>query len=318
MAARKKNAAIEEIAPATEGSDAATEELAPTPKRKTAATKLKSAATETESAAPETTSTGEIPVTAAEAAAARDEIAPVPDAAKETAELRQEWGEEADAETQATSGESEIPIESKAIRLARVAESASVCVACGLSKTRAHVVFGEGNPEAPLMLIGEGPGQNEDATGRPFVGRSGILLDQCLNENGIKRKHVYLANVLRCRACILEAGRLKNRPPTPEETRACAPWLEQTIEIVQPLVILCLGAPAASAMIHKGFKMTQERGQWFESKYARYAMAAWHPAYILRLEGEAYEAARRDFINDIAAARQKVIEARREPKMTLF
>ncbi len=266
----------------------------------------------------ETTATGEIPVTEAETAAARDAIPPVPDAAIETAALRTEWGEEADAETQATSGEGEIPIESKGVRLARVAESASVCVACGLSKTRAHVVFGEGNPEAPLMLIGEGPGQNEDATGRPFVGRSGVLLDQCLNENGIKRKHVYLANVLRCRACIMEAGRLKNRPPTPEETRACAPWLQQTIDIVQPLVILCLGAPAASAMIHKGFKMTQERGQWFESKYARYAMAAWHPAYILRLEGEAYEAARRDFINDIAAARQKVIEARREPKTTLF
>ena len=271
----------------------------------------KEAAAET---APETTSTGEIPVTQAETEAAQDEISPTPDAAEATAELRREWGE-----TEPTGANAdEPPTESKAVRLARVAELASVCVACNLSKTRAHVVFGEGNPEAPLMLIGEGPGQNEDSTGRPFVGRSGVLLDQCLNENGIKRKHVYLCNVLRCRACVLEAGRLKNRPPTPEETRACAPWLEQTIEIVQPLVILCLGAPAASAIIHKGFKMTQERGQWFESKMARYVMAAYHPAYILRLEGEAYEAARRDFINDIAAARQKVIEARREPKMTLF
>ncbi len=207
---------------------------------------------------------------------------------------------------------------SKAERLAPVAERASVCVACDLAKTRTHVVFGEGNPEALLMLIGEGPGQHEDATGRPFVGRSGDLLNQCLRENGITRKHIYVTNVVRCRACVLEAGRLKNRPPTPDEAKACSTWLEQTIAIVQPLVILCLGAPAASAIIHKGFKMMQERGQWFESKYTRYAMATLHPAYILRQQGDDYEASRRTLVADIAAARQKVIEARREPKMTLF
>jgi len=207
---------------------------------------------------------------------------------------------------------------SKSERIAALAERASLCVACGLAKTRTHVVFGEGNPEAPLMLIGEGPGQNEDATGRPFVGRSGVLLDQCLRENGITRKHIYLTNVVRCRACVLEAGRLQNRPPTPDEARACSPWLEQTIEIIEPLVILCLGGPSASAIIHKNFKITSERGQWFESKYARYAMATLHPAYILRLQGEAYEAARRALVADIAAARQKVIEAKREPKLTLF
>jgi DNA polymerase len=208
--------------------------------------------------------------------------------------------------------------ESKAVRLAAVAAQASVCTACGLAQTRTHVVFGEGNPEAPLMLIGEGPGQNEDATGRPFVGRSGVLLDQCLRENGITRKHIYLANVIRCRACVLEGSRLKNRPPAAEEILACSPWLDQTIAIVQPLVILCLGAPSANTIIHKGFRMMQERGQWFESKYARYAMAALHPAYILRQEGEAYEASRRSLVEDIASARQKVIEARKEPKMTLF
>ncbi len=213
---------------------------------------------------------------------------------------------------------SEPQSETKAVRLARVAERAAVCTACDLAKTRTHVVFGEGNPEAPLMLIGEGPGQNEDATGRPFVGRSGVLLDECLRENGITRKHIYICNVVRCRACVLEAGRLKNRPPTPVEAQACSTWLDQTIEIVQPLVILCLGAPAASAIIHKGFRMMQERGQWFESRYVRHAMAALHPAYILRQEGEAYEAARRSLVTDIAAARVKVIEAKKEPKMTLF
>lgn len=207
---------------------------------------------------------------------------------------------------------------SKTQRISLLAERASVCVACDLAKTRTNVVFGDGNPEALLMLIGEGPGMNEDATGRPFVGRAGVLLDQCLRENGITRKHIYITNVVRCRPTLIDAGQVKNRPPTPEETRACSNWLEQTIATIAPLVILCLGAPAASAIIHKNFKMTQERGQWFESKYTRYAMAAWHPAYILRLQGEAYEAARRSLVSDIAAARQKVIEAKREPKMTLF
>ncbi len=203
-------------------------------------------------------------------------------------------------------------------RLAALAERASVCVACGLARTRTHVVFGEGNPEAPLMLIGEGPGQNEDATGRPFIGRAGVLLDQCLRENGITRKHIYICNVIRCRACALEAGRIKNRPPTPDEIQACSPWLEQTVRIVQPLVILCLGGPSANTIIRKGFRITQERGQWFESRYAPHAMAALHPAYILRQEGEAYEASRRLLVEDIASARRKVIEAKRMPRLTLF
>ena len=207
---------------------------------------------------------------------------------------------------------------SKTERLAEVAAKASVCVACGLSKMRTNVVFGEGNPEAPLVLIGEGPGQNEDKTGRPFVGRSGVLLDECLKENGITRKHIYICNVIRCRACSIEAGRMQNRPPTPEETKSCLPWLEQTLNIIQPKVILCLGGPAASSLIHKGFRITHERGQWFESVYCKYAMATLHPAYILRQEGEVYEANRKDLVADIAEVRKKVIEAKNEPPSTLF
>jgi DNA polymerase len=214
--------------------------------------------------------------------------------------------------------EERAPEESKPLRLARIAEQASTCVRCELSATRTKVVFGEGNGEAPLMLVGEGPGQNEDATGRPFVGRAGVLLDECLRENGITRRHVFICNVVRCRACVLEGDRLKNRPPTPDEALACRPWLEETIEIIQPLVILCLGAVPANYIIHKGFKMTQDRGKWYESRYVRHAMAALHPAYILRLQGEAYAAARRSLVEDIAAARQRVIEAKKEPRSTLF
>lgn len=225
----------------------------------------------------------------------------------QTAALDEEWKAE-DGDHSSTPAE----------RLAAVAARASVCVACGLAKTRTHVVFGEGNPEAPLMLIGEGPGAHEDATGRPFVGRAGVLLDECLRENGISRKHVYICNVVRCRACVLESGRLKNRLPTPEEARACSPWLEQTIDIVKPLVILCLGAASANVIIHKNFRMTQERGKFFETRFAHYAIAALHPAYVLRMQGEGYDAARQSLVADIASARQKVIEAKREPKTTLF
>ena len=99
---------------------------------------------------------------------------------------------------------------------------------------------------------------------------------------------------------------------------ACSPWLEQTIAAVGPLVILCLGAPSANTIIHKNFKMTAEHGKFFESKYARAAIAALHPAYVLRQQGEAFDAARKTLVDDIAAARQKVVELKREPKLSLF
>ena len=207
----------------------------------------------------------------------------------------------------------------KARQILEMARSASTCPACDLAQTRTKVVFGDGNADSPLMLIGEGPGANEDATGLPFVGRAGTLLDECLREAGMLRKHIYLTNVVKCRPTLEEAGRIKNRPPRADESGTCVPlWLEKQIAIVQPSVILCLGAPAANTIIHKAFKMTQERGQWFESKYARYAMAALHPAYILRQEGEAYDQAKQFLIADLMAARDKAKTAKDEPKMTLF
>jgi len=196
--------------------------------------------------------------------------------------------------------------------------SALSCERCELWETRTNVVFGEGNPDTPLLIVGEGPGENEDATGRPFVGRAGALLDQALRENGLTRRHVYITNVIKCRACITEAGRTRNRPPRISEISACSHWLEQQIALIRPLVILCLGAPAANTIIHRDFRMTQERGRFFESRYARYAIAALHPAYILRQDGEMFEQTRLSLVEDIAQARRKVIEAKKEPKMTLF
>jgi len=199
-------------------------------------------------------------------------------------------------------------------RLEELRQEVLKCRACGLCETATNVVFGEGNPNTPLVLIGEGPGANEDATGRPFVGRAGQLLDQILLENGITRKHVYICNVLKCRASISENNSIRNRPPTASEVAACLPWLQQQLDIIKPMVVLCLGAPAANVIIHRDFKMTKERGIWFTSSYARYAMAGLHPAYVLRQHGDEFEAARASLVADIDAARKKVIELKKVPR----
>ena len=193
-----------------------------------------------------------------------------------------------------------------------------VCTRCGLADTRRNVVFGEGNPESPLMIVGEGPGATEDATGRPFVGRAGALLDEALAACKMSRKHVWICNVVKCRACILENGRTRNRPPSTEEISTCTPWLEAQIEIIQPLVILSLGAPSAKFIIKKDFRMTQERGIVYPTKYARCAVAALHPAYILRQAGVDYDGGKSLLIADIDTARRRVIEAKKEPKLSLF
>ncbi len=196
-------------------------------------------------------------------------------------------------------------------RMAAVALEASTCPRCDLALTRNKVVFGAGNPHTPLVFVGEGPGENEDATGEPFVGRAGKLLDKALAANQMSRKHIYICNTVKCRPTIVEGSRVRNRPPSAGEMDACRPWLLQQLDLIRPCVIVCLGAPAANTIIHKGFKMTQERGKFFESPYAETALAAFHPAYVLRLHGDAYETAFASLVNDIAAARDKAIELKR-------
>lgn len=219
-----------------------------------------------------------------------------------------------------TNGAQSAGSDDKAARIEEMREKAQDCTACDLSLHRTHVVFGEGNPKSPLVIVGEGPGENEDKTGRPFVGRAGVLLDEVLRECNMLRKHVFITNVVRCRPTLDDGSRrLKNRPPTAGESATCTGlWLEPTLGIIEPLVILCLGATPANVIIHKSFKMTQERGKFFPTKYARYAIAGLHPAYILRQQGEAYDEARATLVADIEAARKKVIEAKKEPPTTLF
>ncbi|MBL8060727.1 MAG: uracil-DNA glycosylase [Chthonomonas sp.] len=156
------------------------------------------------------------------------------------------------------------------------------CTACALSERRRNVVFGEGNPNSPLVLVGEGPGDKEDETGRPFVGKAGNMLDRALADNNLSREDVYICNTVKCRACDWSTGKPVNRPPAEEEVTACRQWLEPQLGILAPKVILCIGAPSARNLIKKDFKITVERGKYFPCRYAKTAIATLHPAYILR------------------------------------
>ena len=215
---------------------------------------------------------------------------------------------------------SEWPAELVALR-----DEALQCTRCELAETRTNVVFGEGNPKSKLVVVGEGPGDHEDQTGRPFVGRAGKLLDEAIIKAGLQREDLWICNVLKCRACIIEDGSVRNRPPKADEIKACRPWLEAQLDILKPSVILCIGAPSANLLIHKNFRMTQERGQWFtDSDYAPNMIAALHPAYILRQHGEPYEVALQSLVDDLKAAWERSQEpASQDPppeksQLTLF
>ena len=149
------------------------------------------------------------------------------------------------------------------------------CKKCGLWETRHHVVVGVGSPGAEVMFIGEGPGENEDLQGEPFVGRGGRLLDQMLAAVGLSRRHnIYIANMVKCRPP-------KNRDPLPEEQEACAPWLAQQIALIDPKIIVCLGRIAACYIIDPDFKVMKQHGRWIE-KDGRLMMGMLHPAAVLR------------------------------------
>lgn len=156
------------------------------------------------------------------------------------------------------------------------------CQACPLAERRTNVVFGEGNPQSPLVLVGEGPGDQEDKTGRPFVGRAGQLLDKALADNGLDRTKVYICNTVKCRAADWSTGKPVNRPPTDLETETCRQWLIPQLGFIAPKVILCVGAPSARNLIKKDFKITRERGLYFPCEFAKTAIATLHPSYILR------------------------------------
>ena len=148
------------------------------------------------------------------------------------------------------------------------------CRACSLGDTRHNLVFGVGNEQAEVMLIGEGPGEQEDLKGIPFVGPAGKLLDDMLEMIDLDRSKVYIANIVKCRPP-------RNRDPLNVEQEACRPWLDWQIALVDPKIIVCLGRNAAMSLIKEDFRITREHGRWFDLG-SRRIMATYHPSALLR------------------------------------
>jgi DNA polymerase len=166
--------------------------------------------------------------------------------------------------------------------LAVLARSAAGCTLCRLSEKRQNVVFGEGDPHAAVMFIGEGPGAEEDRTGRPFVGQAGQLLERMLFAIGLRRDQVYISNIVKCRP----PG---NRDPKEDEVAPCAPYLDQQIELIAPKVLVALGKPASHRLTGSTKPISALRGRWASYKGVP-LMPLFHPAYMLRTPSAKREA----------------------------
>src|SRR5205809_1218669 len=169
----------------------------------------------------------------------------------------------------------------KTEKLAAVQTRVSVCTKCpNLASSRTQTVFGVGNPDAEIMFIGEAPGADEDAQGEPFVGRAGQLLTKIIKAMGFARAEVYIANILKCRPDT-PGSKFGNRPPTPNEMQTCRPYLMEQIDIIQPKVIVALGAVAVEGLLGTRATMRDLRGRWHIYNSIP-LMITYHPAYLLR------------------------------------
>ncbi len=161
----------------------------------------------------------------------------------------------------------------------RIEDSADVSAVRG----ECRLVFGTGNPESDVVLVGEAPGADEERQGKPFVGRAGKLLDQALEEAGLDRDKVWITNVVKIRPTEPGAnGRRRNRPPSTEERKAFRRFLDDELGIIEPRSVVCLGATAASAVLGRSVKISKERGQWVEGPEGTRVLTTYHPAYLLR------------------------------------
>lgn len=193
-------------------------------------------------------------------------------------------------------------------RLMQAATSAAACRKCQIGYERRNNVYGEGDPCARLMVIGEGPGETEDLLGRPFVGRAGELLEKMLLAIGLAREDVYICNTVKCRPTLHENNKLKNRAPLPPEMANCRPYLDEQIDIISPDVVLALGAPAAKSFLGPAFAITRGRGQWYEGPAGVPLMVTFHPAYVLRQGGMSLTETKRQVWSDLKQVRSKLDE----------
>ncbi|MBE0429003.1 MAG: uracil-DNA glycosylase [Thermoleophilia bacterium] len=194
-------------------------------------------------------------------------------------------------------------------RLEIIATHVRRCLRCDLSDRRLHAVPGEGSATARLMMVGESPGASEDAVGRPFVGRSGGVLDRVLNLSSLRREDVFITSIVKCRSADRAGAKLRNRAPLKWEIGACRPYLTRQVEIIRPRIILCLGGSAARGVIDPGFRLTEQRGKFFPGPFSSELMATFHPAYAGRWKGSVAQGRNLEelLLQDIKMARDRLV-----------
>ncbi|MGB2875931.1 MAG: UdgX family uracil-DNA binding protein [Gaiellaceae bacterium] len=200
---------------------------------------------------------------------------------------------------QLTLDETAAPLIPEKPTLPKLKEAAAGCTACPLHETGTQTVFGEGSPEAEVVFVGEQPGDQEDLQGKPFVGPAGKLLDKALEEAGIERSQVYVTNVVKHFKWQARGKRRIHQKPNWSEIAACRPWLEAELEVIEPRVLVCLGATAAQALLGRDFRVSRQRGQPVESDLAEHVLATVHPSSILRADEAAREHEYREFVRDL-------------------
>jgi uracil-DNA glycosylase family protein len=183
-------------------------------------------------------------------------------------------------------------------------EAAAGCTACPLHENATQTVFGEGLMRARLMLIGEQPGDREDIEGHPFVGPAGRILDEALDKADIERGDAYVTNVVKHFKWTPKGKRRIHQTPRAEEIKACAPWLEAELDVVDPELLVCLGATAVRAVIGSKARVMKDHGELLESKLGRTAMPTLHPSAILRADPEDRDDAMAMLVGDLRVARR--------------
>jgi uracil-DNA glycosylase family protein len=200
-------------------------------------------------------------------------------------------------ERNSQSGQRAIPFSDS---IETLAEAAKTCRACDIWSRATQTVFGEGNPRAEVMLVGEQPGNQEDLAGHPFVGPAGKLLDKALLAAGIARDKIYITNVVKHFNSTQRGKSRIHKRPNAEEIAACRPWLEAEIATIRPTIVVCLGANAAQALISRDYRVTRQRGELQESSFGPTITATVHPSSILRApDGEARHLQMREFVADL-------------------
>jgi DNA polymerase len=189
--------------------------------------------------------------------------------------------------------------------LATLREAAARCRGCHLWERATQTVFGEGGRGADLVFVGEQPGDREDLEGHPFVGPAGRLLESAIAEAGLDRRRVYLTNAVKHFKWEPRGKRRIHQKPDAAEVSACHPWLEAELAVIRPLAVVCLGATAAQALLGRGYKVTQHRGEVLPTSFAPLAMGTVHPSSILRAtDDEARRTERARFVEDLRALKR--------------